>query len=218
MKSHGFFRDFLTGFFLALALVALYHGYRYFVTPEGRSPAAIDKDKIFDLSYLDDSALKSASVSQLLKNATVVKNERSLGVSLGHFVSKTPSGERQFLCDIYDHIELSFEADGMASNGERPKLVVQAPCVPGENLNAIKQIEVPYLDIKQMPTSDGEFSFGGYHDYLFKVSSVGGQWPDQWTLTEVKLTNKIDPALQIQIDRRQVYNTLSKPVVLNWGK
>ncbi len=218
-RTYGeFIKGFAAGILLVCVVFGLYKAIQRVTSDEGRYPAAIDKARIFDVSYLEGGALKSASAKQLLQNAEVQISTNDITVSLGHFVAKSPSGDRRLLCDIYDRVELSFEADGMAINGDRPRLIVTGPCNLSENLNRMSPIHIPYVDIlNQRPGSD-EFSFGTAPDHVFKALNVYAQWPDQWILTEVKLHNKTNPAAFLQLDRRDVYNFSAKPIVLNWQK
>lgn len=214
------YREFLKGFAAGILLVSVVFGLikavQRITNEDGRQPAAIDKARIFDVSYLEGGALKTASAKQLLQQAEVHIAKNDVSVSLGHFVAKSPNGERRLLCDIYDRVELSFEADGVAINGERPRLIVTGPCVPSENLNHMNAIHIPYAEIMNQRAGDGEFSFGVAPDHFYKITNVGNQWPDQWILSEVRLLNKTNPAAFLQLDRRDVYNFSTKPIVLNW--
>ncbi len=212
-----FFKGFAVGILLVCVLFGLYRGAQHVANEDNRTPAAIDKARIFDVSYLEGGALRSASAKQLL-HAEVLVSQNEIGVALGHFVAKSPSGDRRLLCDIYDQVELSFEADGMAINGERPRLIATGPCTASENLNKMNPIHIPFRDILSQKPGDGEYTFGSTPDHFFKAMNIGSQWPDQWILLEVKLINKSNPATFMQLDRKEVYSFSSKPVVLNWIK
>jgi hypothetical protein len=219
-KHH--YREFIKGFAAGILLVCIIYGLfkaiQRVTSEEGRNPAAIDKAHIFDVSYLEGGALKEASAKQLLQNAEVKIAKDDITVSLGHFVAKSPTGERRLLCDIYDRVELSFLADGMAVNGEQPQLVVTGPCEPSQNLNRTNPIHIPFVDILNQKVGEGEFTFGTTPDHVFKATHVSGQWPEQWILSEVKLVNKTNPATFLWLDRRDVYKFSSKPIVLNWQR
>lgn len=213
----GFIKGFFIGFSVTVAVLGgSVLAKRLFDTHSSRSPAAIDKAAIFDVSYLEGGALKSASARQLLQSAEIVAQKEELGVSLGHFVTKNETGEKKFLCDVYDHVSLRFEAEGIAISGERPSLEVMGPCQVSENLNKMRPLYIPIAEIKAQPPADGELSFGQHKDQVYRVSNVSGQWPTTWVLTEVRVSRKDAPGQTLFLDRRDVYNFSSKPIMMSW--
>lgn len=213
----GFVKGFFIGFSSTAAVLAgIVLAKKLADSHRGRQPAAIDRASIFDVSYLEGGALKSASARQLLQSAQVVAKKDEVGIVLGHFVTKTESGDKKFLCDVYDRIFLKFEAEGIAVSGERPSLEVMAPCSVSDNLNRMKPILFPITEIQQQPAADGELSFGQYADYIYRVSNVVGSWPSTWVLTEIRMSRKEDPGTTLYLDRRDVYNFSNKPIMMNW--
>lgn len=212
----GFLRGFFVGFILTFALIGTFAIIKNATEDGGRLPAAVDKSRIFDVSYLEGGALKAASAKQLLSPTEVFEGDESVTINFGHFVARAPTGERQLLCDIYDQVELTFEAEGVAVNGERAKLKVLAPCSVSENLNKMKSIVIPTAQIKRLPTTDGEFSFGDLPSYYFSAYHLPDSWPETWVMTEFKLLKRNDPGVSLSLDRREVYNFSSKPIMMNW--
>ena len=177
-----------------------------------RDPAAIRK--VYDFSNLDGSALSLASKQRILSGFESVRYGDSVGISLGHFVVRGPDGQKQFACRKYNKVILSFEGEGMAVGGEKPTMQVEGPCTEAEDINKIDPLVVPVAKIMSQPVADGEFDFRDNQNIKVRFSSVADQWPVQWVLTAVKLSN--DDADEVTIEREEIRSMVGRPMIVNF--
>ncbi|MES2965157.1 MAG: hypothetical protein V4760_14825, partial [Bdellovibrionota bacterium] len=108
---------------------------------KNRNPAAIRKD--LDFSKLSGDELITASQKRLVTAARVILEKETVGVELGHFVTRDANGDRQLACDFYDRMRLRFEAEGVASSGEKPELEIEGPCRTSSDITRIEPLWIP---------------------------------------------------------------------------
>ncbi|PWU22371.1 MAG: hypothetical protein C5B49_00695 [Bdellovibrio sp.] len=174
-----------------------------------RDPAAIRK--VYDFSSLEGSALSQASKQRIIAGFQVSKMGDNLGIGLGHFVVRGEDGEKQFACQKYHRVQLSFEGEGIAVAGLKPEMRIEGPCVEGEDINQISPLLVPVARILSQPVADGEFDFNDLHSRV-RFSNVSDQWPLSWSLTAVKLIN--DDNEEVLIEKDEIRAMMNRPMLL----
>lgn len=207
-----FILAFVSGWLLSLRT---WDGLVYFVFEGDRQPAAVARS--FDLSHLQGEALRDAAHRRLLSEANAFKGEKGIGVRLGHFIARGPDGTKKLACQIYEKVEMTFVADGVAESGEAPLMIVEGPCaVDKKDINHISAIWVPIERVLNEKPGDMELSFYDENDVTLKFDHIGLQWPKNWSLQSVRLYSASYPNLETVIDEEQVREVSPHALELNW--
>ena len=240
MKKAGVF---LSGFFCFVLFVALganvamksWGGYTY-VNASGwsdskRDPAAIGQSFIF--SHIRGDIFRKSPVSKMLENAQLQEQGHKVALVFGHFLIKTKRGKKIFACHQYDRVQAVFSADGFASSGEKPTMVVEGYCNVGEDINRIAPLWIPIKQIVQNQPSNGEFLSGEFSSKenaytKIRFAHMGLQWPERWSLTRVRFYSSLSSDFSGEggenkketiIGKDQIKKHLSqKKLSLNWDK
>ena len=179
-----------------------------------RSPAAIRR--VFDFSHLDGSALRLASQKRLVTDARVILADSKVGLELGHFVTKAADGSRLFACEFYDRITLSFEAEGVAENGEKAILKVDGPCAMGDDLNRMAPIWLPTGRFAREKSTDMELTYAESEGVSFKFENMPTAWPHSWILTSIRVFNAEEAGREISISQREMREMSDHPIRVVW--
>jgi hypothetical protein len=180
----------------------------------GRLPAAIKKD--LDFSRLNGAELMMASQKRLLTAARVVTDKNAVGIEFGQFIIRSDEGQRQLACDFYDRVRVRFEADGLASGGEKPQMEVNAPCATSSDLARTEPIWIPANEIIEGRAVDGEATFASVERTSFKFTQMMDKWPKRWAVTEVTLYRESEPGREIHVDQEDMRDFKRKPIVIDW--
>jgi hypothetical protein len=198
---------------MCLAGVFIFQLGRYFlIGKSSRDPAAIPR--IYDYSHLEGSALKRASQDRLIGAAKVIVAGRAAGIELGHFVTKNSDGRNVGACEIYDKVELTFLAGDMAVSGAAPAMKISGPCVPGDDINVISPILIPFDHILNSPVHDKSIADFSDQSVTVTFENVSDSWPHMWILQSAKLTS--DRADEVKADENDILRVLGKAPALEW--
>lgn len=179
-----------------------------------RDPAAIRS--VFDFSSLQGSELYSASAQRLISGAKILHEKQDLGLQLGHFVVKGSSGEKEFACQKYGQLILFFEAEGMAVNGERPKMEVEGACEISKDINSMSPLWIPTAKILGEPVADGEFDFRDERVVKIRFSNVSDEWPKSWQLKSIKLVGKAPADEPLYVTEQDLSESSSGPFLIHF--
>jgi hypothetical protein len=183
-----------------------------------RTPAAIKHE--IDFSGLNGAELLNATQKRLVTAARAILHDEEVGIELGHFVARDESGQRRLACDhMYDRVTLVFEAEGMAADGEKPKMTIDAPCsVTSKDITRIDPIWIPFRHLLEAPATNVELS--ATHGSKLKFENMNGSWPVSWGLTSVRLYSAMAGSYgaehDVQISARELHELREKPFVINW--
>lgn len=177
-----------------------------------RNPASIRKN--FDFSQLDGSALEYASKQRLVTGAKVLQEADQIGIELGHFVVRNGLGQKEFACQRYKHVTMSFEAEVVDNVSEKPKMEIEGSCEISANVNSISPIWVPVAKIMSEVPGDGEFTFRERTPMTVRFSGVAGNWPKKWVLKSVKLVDETSSV--IAIETKELESLVAKPITLSF--
>lgn len=181
---------------------------------KGRTPAAIRKD--LDFSKLSGDELITASQKRLVTAARVILEKETVGVELGHFVTRDENGDRQLACDFYDRMRLRFEADGIATSGEKPALEIEGPCRTSSDITRIEPIWIPVQRILGEKANDMDLTFPDQDGVNFRFRNMSGEWPMRWNLQSVRLYNDRDGGREVSIAGEDLRDLRERPIVLAW--
>lgn len=179
-----------------------------------RTPAAIKRE--IDFSGLNGAELLSASQKRLVTAARTILQDGSIGVQLGHFVTRDENGQRILACNgAYDRLSLQFDGEGIAADGEKPSMKIDAPCRTSENdITSIEAVWVPVSELLQGPATNVEVT--GQEGAKFKFENMNGSWPITWSLKSVRLYNSGETDHEVTITAREMHEFREKPFIMNW--
>ncbi len=181
---------------------------------KNRNPAAIRKD--LDFSKLSGDELITASQKRLVTAARVLLEKETVGLELGHFVTRDENGDRQLACDYYDRMKLRFEADGIATSGEKPALEIEGPCRTSTDITRIEPIWIPVQRILGEKATDSDLTFPDQEGVSFRFRHMSGEWPTRWSLQSVRLYNDAEGGREVSIDGPDLRELRERPIVLSW--
>jgi hypothetical protein len=181
--------------------------------PIARDPAAVRQ--VYDFSSLSGSELNQAMKKRLLSGASVIRQQSSLGVELGHFAMAKLTGEKTLACQEFDKVVLKFEAEGVAISGERPEMEVEGACEFSSDMTKINPIFIPVDRIMAEKPGDGEIQYREGKAVTLRFHGMPDQWPTSWLLTSVRLSNP-GQQKELLIDTEEVNQILGRPMMVNF--
>lgn len=179
-----------------------------------RNPAAVHRD--LDYTKLDGSELITGNQNRLISTAKVLIEKGEMGIELGHFVTRDEQGNRQLACEYYDRLRLRFEAEGVASSGERPQMTIEGPCRTGTDITRIEPVWVPVMKILSESPSDMDLNFAENEGVTFKFQNMMGEWPHRWQLTSLSVFNDAASGRSLTMSNVELRQATPKPLVLAW--
>lgn len=182
-------------------------------SPINRDPAAIRN--VFDFSNLSGADLNQAMKKQLIKGVAVIRDEEGLGVELGHFAMQGLGGGKVLACQEYQRVTMSFSAEGMASNGEKPRMEVEGPCEFSADMTKINPILIPVEKVLREAVADGELQYRDGRPVTLRFHGMTEEWPTQWLLTSVKLIDTKNDR-EVSVDKEELGTLIERPVVVNF--
>lgn len=189
-------------------VVALIH----FFGESGRGPAAIDHKSIFGRPAANDL---QALAKEILKGAEIKVAKQESALVLAHF-DVAVSGQTKGLCEVFDRIEVRFEAEGMAVNGARPSLLIEGPCEIGSS-SRIRPIFIPVMMLKaERPATGVEMTFSPHRQFTYRTENFDGSWPAHWVLTEIRGFSQMADKIEFRLGRREIYTHSQGPLQMIW--
>lgn len=181
-----------------------------------RNPAAIQKT--FDYSHFEGEPLKLRSLKRLINDAKVIAGDGTVGIELGHFVTKGEDGRGQLACEFYGRVQLTFEGEGISEGGEKPMMEVEAPCTYSADINRLEPIWIPSARLraeKAMPPRMFEASYpeNGVH---LSFKQMASSWPQQWNLVSVRLFNETISGREVSIGKDDIGEIIEKPLLIDF--
>lgn len=177
-----------------------------------RNPAHVQKFAAF--TELKGKAWNILSRERLIAEAFPIKESSRTGLVFGHFITEDTAGKRFFACDLYSRIQLQFVAEGVMEGGELTRMYVEAPCRANTDLNKLEPIWIPHELILQTKTSPALVLDFPESSVQVSFSNLTTEWPRQWILQEVRLTE--GAANLLRVDYQEILRTAKSPVYLNW--
>lgn len=190
-------------------------GITYVYTGDGdrRLPAAIGKG--MDFSELKGDALFMASQKRVIEEMQLKYDGNSVGVELGHFVTRASNGQKQFACKKFSKVILKFVAVGVAESGESPIMEVEANCEIGPTAGTMAPIWIPVGQLRNERPANMEYRLNEPQPLGFRFDHIGTNWPQVWSLTSVNLlSDKTGEVLSIS--QEEINDLRPEPVLLNW--
>jgi len=179
-----------------------------------RDPASIQRN--YDFSKLEGSALSYAAKQRLLDGAEVVHSASGVGVELGHFVIRGQDGQKEFACQRYPTLVMTFDGEGSAVGGELPRMEVEGACDMSSDINRISALYIPVARIIGEPVADGEFDFREGKQIKLRFANVSDQWPKTWQLRGIKLVDPSGKYSELNVQPDEVREILKKPLTLTF--
>jgi len=122
------------------------------------------------------------------------------------------------LCQIYNLVELTFAADGVATAGQQPLMIVRGPCQSDEQ-NRLEPIPIPQSEIIKSSYAQNEFSMrylkSSQHQAKIYFRFIAGFWPQAWELKSIRLYSDYDQKT-FTIDGYELVYLNNGPILINW--
>jgi hypothetical protein len=179
-----------------------------------RSPASIEQQNLFGFINHTDS-LQVTLHKDIVTSLQIAKNERNFQINVRNFLVKNDL-ENMHLCEYFNSYTLTFEAEGIATSGERPTMVVSSPCEVSAKTNMPIPVVVPVTDIFKLKPNDTDVSFEVNPKASFSFRNISDMWPEYWVLSKVQFTNSEFSSRDVIIDRKEVYRLSRTPIVMSW--
>ena len=181
---------------------------------DGRLPASLPKTKVFDFTQLEQGQNVTLRKHILNKSEAVADHDR-FGIRVGHFMVRNSSGQTEGACDMYDSVTYTFEAEGMAVNGERPKLVLSGKC-HSQNESSLEPLWIPVGDLVKRPAGNMDYSLNDADQTNVHFEDMDMVWPKHWVLSGVKFQSHDPATTPLTMDRLEVYKYSRTPLVMYW--
>lgn len=188
-----------------------WQGVRYVYLGDDRAPAALHN--LRDFSKLDAKALSLAAHNQLVSHAEIIRQSDQVGVKLGHFITRTAEGRREFACAVqnrsgaYDRISMSFMGLGVSDSGEVPTVTVETNCKSSTDLDWLETVWIPMNYIAALGNNDQEIQTYEAEPMTISIAGMTSDWPESWVLTKVRLFQEGRP------DEAMVVDTTTMPSI-----
>ena len=198
-----------------MAVSNSWDGITYVYTGESdrRFPAAIGN--AIDFTALKGDALFMASQKRIVEQARLISKGSSIGVELGHYLTRSHSGQKQFACEKYDKVVLKFVAVGVAESGESPVMEVESDCVIGKTASLIEPIWIPIDQLKKEKPANMELKLNEPKTLDFRFDHVGQNWPKTWALNSVSLLSSKTGEF-LSINHKEIRELREQPIEMKW--
>jgi hypothetical protein len=143
-------------------------------------------------------------------------SDKDIGLELGHFVMKGKDGAKEFACQKYSKVIMTFAGDGSAHSGELPSMEVEGACEISPDINSIAAIWIPVSRILGEPVADGEFDFREGRTSKLKFANVADEWPRIWQLRNLKLVDPTGANGDIFIEGKELRDTIRRPLIIEF--
>ena len=164
-----------------------WNGYLYFIKDNGRNPTAVPR--LFDLTSVQQGKIGSHAKQLLLENLKIEqKEDKSWKIEVPNFVTKDKFGYRELICEKYNRVSLEFHAEGVATHGHRPSMVLEGPCnYSNEPMGKyLAPFELPASLFERETPEDFNVLVGSSYQFWVRMNDLPNFWPDEWVLTSVK--------------------------------
>lgn len=176
-----------------------------------RSPAAIRQ--YYDFTNLRGSALEIALKERVVSNLEIIRENKNLGLKLGHFAFMNNADEKKFGCEEYPKVILQFESDDMAVSGEKSRMEVESDCQASADTTMIETVWIPLDKVYTEKALDGDFQFSENKPVSIRFSNISDEWPKKWHLIGINLNGQNS---NLRIDRNEMQKILGHPLVLSF--
>ena len=100
---------------------------------------------------------------------------------IGNIFFTDPKGNKDFICDTFPSVQLVFEAEGLAVEGERVLMNLISACRTSTEHEYIGPFTIPSQQILQSPIDKDYFE---YQDGEISFANIFLKWPRNWVLME----------------------------------
>jgi hypothetical protein len=203
-----FFRISILGFFFAVGFSVIHETSPKFIS--ARDPAAIRQ--VYDFSHLRGSALDVAMKERMVAGLEVFRESERIGLGIGHFAFVNGGGEKTLGCREFGKVMMTFEAEGVVVNGERPMMQVEGACEFSEDLAKVNPLYIPVSRILGERPADGEFQFREGKEVTVRFSNLSDEWPRKWILVGMTMNGT---RADFSVDRNDLNKILGHPFLIN---
>ena len=203
-----------------LMAIGSWEGLLFVYLGEHRAPAAVRS--LQDYSAFDRKAMFASIHEQMLQEASLVRQQDMLAITLGHPLFKKAGGTGDFACaangrpGLFDRVEMTFVGTGISESGEQPVMIVDAKCSSGDSLKDLRTIWVPMQEIINSEPKDQELQYFGDQAVNIRLSQIPGQWPDAWALDSVRMFRDGNPDESYTLDSALIREARGAAFTFDW--
>ncbi len=179
-----------------------------------RDPASIPKNDFFQM-FKPEKPIQSALHKEIVSSLLVAKNQKEFQIQVRNFLVKE-NDINQPLCNYFNEYTMTFEAEGIASSGERPTLTITSPCLVSERTKLPYPVRIPVEDIFKLKPADTDISFQVNENALFSFKNIYDAWPEYWVLSKIEFDHTNTVGRKITIERKEIFELSQKPIVMEW--
>jgi hypothetical protein len=181
-----------------------------------RLPASIPKTKIFDFTKIAQGSPEIALRKHILNKSEALVKNGSFGVRVGHFMVQNSEGRTESACDVYDSVTYTFEAEGMAVNGQRPKLILSGLCHSETQATTLEPLWIPVAELMKKPAGNMDYSSNDSDQTTIRLEDMDMIWPRHWVLSTIQFHGRDQSTAPLILDRQEVYRYSRSPLVMYW--
>lgn len=164
-----------------------WNGYLFFIKNNGRQPTAVPR--MFDLTSVQQGRMSSQAKQILLENLKIQqKEDKSWKIEVPNFVTKDKFGYRELICEKYNRLTLVFQAEGVATHGERPSMTIEGNCSYSTEPMAkyLAPFEIPGSLFDRETPEDFNVLVGSNYQFWVRLTAMPNFWPEEWVLSSVR--------------------------------
>ena len=225
------FYGFLT--FIGAFIIGICFFLKSFNYEQKRSTASLSNK--YDLTCLSGEEFKSAAINRVVMGLKAVRKNGFLGINIGNFTYIDSEAEKERLCakeniraisstfgmipkktacQQYPKIQLTFSAEGEATNGEKRQLQVETPCEVSSDMSRTETAWIPWQQLSQETPFEGESQYNKPSKVGLKTMNISDQWPKAWVLEKIEM---LGDAGSLTINATDIRNVVGKNFVFEFN-
>jgi hypothetical protein len=211
MKSQFYFKWIVVALALVAAVVLVWL-MRLDPSPPRlmRGVASVVEDVPIEIRRSQHSDLARIMKIRIIQALHLDRGDEGYDFSLGAFRLTEDSGEFQSICDLYDTVEVTWRAEGVAVSGESPMMQMKYACQYELGMDAIAPVSIPVKRLQMESATVASLSVGNIE---FTFLNQADEWAREWHLDAIRLSGK----QVLSLTRYEINYVNAKPVVVDFS-
>ncbi len=150
-----------------------------------RAPAAVRDSKEFQ--EVIEKPMRVFKREAVASSLAIDNYKGQQKLSFGQFPVTAGNGPN-LVCLEFPYVRLVWSAEGRAVSGNKPRLLILAPCrIHPRNRDRVSDIPLPFDEIYRRPAQAQSFQWDKLGLHLeIEVQHVHGDWPRLWELESIE--------------------------------
>ena len=150
-----------------------------------RTLASLPNTPAYDLSGLSEGSLRLAATKRVLSESIMSESLEEIHLELAHFQLNIDGRSGRSACDYFGEVQVTFEAQGIAVSGEKPKMQLELPCLVGANDGYLRVVTLPKNEIVELELEEPTDSKLFDDELVMRFQDVIDFWPKYWQLKQI---------------------------------